>query len=84
MSSTSPVVLILGAGPNIGQHAADEFAAKGYKTALVSRSLTQNEKKDNQINIVGDLANPDSVPGIFSEVERTLGSPSVVIYNGEF
>lgn len=39
MASTTPVILILGSGPNIGQHLAQAFAAKGYKVALASRSI---------------------------------------------
>lgn len=82
MSNVSPIILILGAGPNVGQHVADEFAAKGYKIALVSRKVTGTDTK-NQINISADLSDPDSVSGVFSKVEAALGVPSVVVYNGE-
>lgn len=82
MSNVSPVILILGAGPNVGQHVADEFSVNGYKTALVSRNVTGKDN-ENQINIAADLSDPDSVPEIFSKVEAALGIPSVVVYNGE-
>ncbi|CAI7657635.1 unnamed protein product [Penicillium pancosmium] len=80
MSNVSPVILILGAGPNVGQHVADEFSANGYKTALVSRNVTGKDN-ENQINIAADLSDPDSVSEIFSKVEAALGIPSVVVYN---
>ncbi|KAJ5322875.1 hypothetical protein N7452_011164 [Penicillium brevicompactum] len=51
MSAQSPVILILGAGPNIGINVARVFAAKGYKVALASRSLKDQESTADQLNI---------------------------------
>src|ERR1700724_1286767 len=59
MPGTSPVILILGAGPNIGQAVARTFASKGYKVALTARSLREADSTDNQLNITSDFANPD-------------------------
>jgi NAD(P)-dependent dehydrogenase (short-subunit alcohol dehydrogenase family) len=83
MASTSPVILILGSGPNIGQHVASAFAAKGYKVALASRSHKEEDGNADQVHISADLSDPRSVKGIFSKVEVSLGLPSVVVYNGE-
>lgn len=83
MSSLSPVILILGSGPNIGQHVARAFAAKGYKVALASRKVNDKDNTQEQVNISADLSDPDSVVGVFSKVKASLGSPpSVVVYNG--
>lgn len=82
MSAQSPVILILGAGPNIGINVARVFAAKGYKVALASRSLKDQESTADQLNIPSDLSNPDSVVDAFSKVKAALGTPSVVVYNG--
>lgn len=41
MSSKHAVVLILGAGSNIGQNVARAFSSKGYKVALVARILKE-------------------------------------------
>jgi NAD(P)-dependent dehydrogenase (short-subunit alcohol dehydrogenase family) len=81
--STQPIALIIGAGPNIGQHAADTLVSKGYKVALASRSAKQDDSDSNQFNFQVDLANPSSIPELFSKVKAALGAPSVVIYNGE-
>ena len=80
--SSSPVILILGAGPNIGQHVAQAFAAKGYKIALTSRKA-KDESTGEQLNISSDLSDPKSVVDVFSKVKETLGLPSVVVYNGQ-
>ena len=79
----SPIILILGSGPNIGQHVARTFAAKGYKVVLASRRLKEEDSTADQVNISTDLSNPDSVISVFSKVKQLLGFPSVVIYNGK-
>jgi NAD(P)-dependent dehydrogenase (short-subunit alcohol dehydrogenase family) len=83
MPGMSPIILILGAGPNIGQAVARTFASKGYKVALAARSLKEADSTDNQLNITCDFANPDDVVNAFTRVKQVLGIPSVVVYNGK-
>ncbi|KAH8725389.1 hypothetical protein GQ44DRAFT_681122 [Phaeosphaeriaceae sp. PMI808] len=75
------IALILGYGPNIGQHVSRAFAAKGYKVAVASRSLKEEDKASNQLSFQADLSNPSSVQELFAKVKEALGVPSVVIYN---
>ena len=82
MASTSPVLLILGAGANVGAHVARSFAAKGYKVALASRSAKPDPSNPDQFNVASDLSDPSSVVDTFSKVKSSLGHPSVVVYNG--
>ncbi|KAK9350048.1 hypothetical protein V1523DRAFT_420987 [Lipomyces doorenjongii] len=81
MASVTPVILILGAGSNIGQHVARAFAAKGYKVAATARRLRESDSTADQLNIPGDLFDPNSVVDAFSKVKSSLGIPSVVVYN---
>ena len=83
MPGTSPVILILGAGPNIGQAVAKTFVSKGFKVALAARSLREVDSTENQLNITSDFANPDDVVNAFVKVKQVLGIPSVVVYNGK-
>jgi NAD(P)-dependent dehydrogenase (short-subunit alcohol dehydrogenase family) len=83
MPNTSPVILILGAGPNIGQAVARTFASRGYKVALATRSLNEADSTDNQLNITTDFANSDEVVNAFKKVSKVFGIPSVVVYNGK-
>jgi hypothetical protein len=83
MACTSPIILILGSGPNVGYYVARAFAAKGYKVVLASRRVKEEDSNADQVHISADLSDPYSVKGIFSKVEALLGLPSVVIYNGE-
>jgi NAD(P)-dependent dehydrogenase (short-subunit alcohol dehydrogenase family) len=82
MSSTSPVVLILGSGSNVGNHVAQTFAEKGYKVALASRSLKEEDSRPDRVHISSDFSDPQSVIKTFSKVRESLGVPSVVVYNG--
>ena len=82
MPGTSPVILIFGAGANIGQSVARAFAAKGYKVALAARKVKEADDTADQVNIPTDLTNPDSVVKAFTKTKSSLGIPSVIVYNG--
>jgi NAD(P)-dependent dehydrogenase (short-subunit alcohol dehydrogenase family) len=79
---SSPVALILGTGKNIGSSVAKAFAAKGYKIATVSRTAATDAPTEQQFHIQSDLADPNSVSGVFETVRKRFGEPSVVVYNG--
>lgn len=83
MAAKSPVVLILGAGPNVGQAIARTFASKGYKIALAARSLKEADSTDSQLNISSDFSKTDDVVNAFDKVKEVFGIPSVVVYNGK-
>lgn len=82
MSSTTPIALILGSGPNVGRSVAQALAAKGYKIAVASRKLKEGDSIKDQVHIASDLSDPNSVVNVFSKVKELLGIPSVVVYNG--
>ena len=82
MSKTSPIVLILGAGPNIGNAVAQAFASKGYRVALAARKATEANNTADKIHIQSDFTDSSSVVNTFSKVKSLLGIPSVVVYNG--
>jgi NAD(P)-dependent dehydrogenase (short-subunit alcohol dehydrogenase family) len=83
MTTTSKIVLILGAGANIGQGVARAFASQGYKVASTSRSAKNADESFEGVHIAADLSDPESVAGVFSQVKNSLGVPSVVVYNGK-
>ena len=83
MASTTPVLLILGYGANVGQSVARAFAAKGYKVAVTSRKANSKDDTADQVSIAADMSKPESIPEIFSKVRKALGTPSVVVYNGK-
>lgn len=82
-AAASPVILILGAGANVGAHVARAFAAKGYRVALTLSTSRDQETGTGDLYLQGDLADPGSVSEIFARVKDLLGPPSVVVHNGE-
>jgi NAD(P)-dependent dehydrogenase (short-subunit alcohol dehydrogenase family) len=78
----SRTALILGAGPNIGAALSNAFSALNYKIALASRSADASADTPNKIHVKVDLSHPESVKPAFEQVEKKLGVPSVVVYNG--
>jgi NAD(P)-dependent dehydrogenase (short-subunit alcohol dehydrogenase family) len=79
---STPVLLVLGAGPKIGLAVANSFAAKGYKVALAARSLQEGVGEDGFLRIKADFENAERVRDVFAKVRKELGIPSVVVYNG--
>lgn len=83
MATSSPILLVLGAGSNVGQTVAKTFAAKGYKVALAARKLNESDSTQDTLNIQSDFSDPSSVVTVFEKVKAKFGVPSVVVYNGE-
>jgi len=83
--TTSKILLIIGAGPNVGQHVAKVFASKGYKIATSARKPQSQLSEDTfkgDLYVQADMADPSSVAGLFAKVKEGLGVPTVVVYNG--
>lgn len=84
MTAKSPVALIIGAGPNIGQSLIRKFASKGFKVGVAARSVKESDSTDTQLNITSDFSKTEDVVKAFDKVKQAFGIPSVVIYNGKF
>lgn len=75
------IVLILGAGGNIGSHVGKKFASEGYKVAVASRSGTSADSA--YLPIKANLSSPSIIKDVFEEVKEGFGAvPNVVVYNG--
>ncbi|KAL2869511.1 uncharacterized protein BJX67DRAFT_347500 [Aspergillus lucknowensis] len=79
---TTPVALILGAGPRVGGSVAAKLASKGYSVAIASRSGTGNRTSEGYLSLQADFAKPETVPALFDAVKTAFqAAPSVVVYN---
>lgn len=76
------VVLILGAGANVGAKTAELFAKNGYKVALATRTVTHHKENTRDLVIQADFAEPSSIKSVFDEVKAKIGTPNVIVYNG--
>ncbi|KAI1753939.1 putative short chain type dehydrogenase [Xylaria castorea] len=80
--SSAKIILIVGAGPRLGQGIASRFRDGGYKVALAARSLSTGLSAEGTLEIKIDLADPTSLPQMFETVKQFWGVPNVVVYNG--
>lgn len=81
--SSSPVILIFGAGANTGLATAKKFAKEGYKVAAVSRNPSEELKAVSDLIVPADLKDPKTVEAAFEKVTKELGVPHVVVHSGE-
>ncbi|QPC76860.1 hypothetical protein HYE68_007612 [Fusarium pseudograminearum] len=77
----SPVVLIIGAGSNVGVSVAKAFLAKGHKVALASRSQNPETSTETELHIPTECSDPSSVVNAFAKTKSEFGIPTVVVYN---
>jgi len=77
----SPILLVLGAGRNVGINVTKLFAQHGYKTAVVARTPGSDLNDTADLVIKADLSKPATVTEVFKEVVSKLGHPNVVVYN---
>ncbi|KAK6217583.1 short-chain dehydrogenase/reductase SDR [Colletotrichum tabaci] len=82
----APVVLILGAGRNIGAGVAAHFSAAGYSVAVVTRSFPtpspSPDPKTGYLRIRADLSDVAQVRDTFAQARKHFGkAPRVVVYN---
>jgi NAD(P)-dependent dehydrogenase (short-subunit alcohol dehydrogenase family) len=83
MPPPPPILLILGAGPNIGHSISHLFTSSGYKVALASRSQKESDSTATHLHIPCDFSSTSSVTNAFTTVHKAFGIPSVVVYNGK-
>jgi NAD(P)-dependent dehydrogenase (short-subunit alcohol dehydrogenase family) len=77
------IALFLGAGKNNGAASVTSFKANNYKVAAVARNPVPEIRETADLVISADFSDPSCIAGIFEKVEKELGTPSVVIYNGQ-
>lgn len=81
MSST-PVLLLFGAGANTGVATAKKFAKEGYRVAAITGHPTAELKEAAHLILPAVWTDPSTIESVFERVTKELGTPHVVIYNG--
>ncbi|WP_226673552.1 SDR family NAD(P)-dependent oxidoreductase [Rossellomorea aquimaris] len=83
-------IVIIGAGKGISYEAAKNFGLKGYKVALVSRTLASLQKLESDLALQGitakgfqgDVSSASSMKDALSEVRAEFGDEiEVLLYN---
>lgn len=77
------ILLLLGAGANVGTAAVKMFHGAGYKVVSVARTIRPEVKAYSDLVLTADFSDASSIQGIFDKTEKEIGVPNVVIYNRE-
>lgn len=90
-SSKKPVIVVVGAGPGIGEAVARRFNAEGFVVALLARTEDKLQTMAQGINAeygqntaryyITDLRVEDSVIASFKKIREELGPVQVLVYN---
>ena len=83
------LIVVVGAGPGIGNHVAKKFGENNFRVVLISRNqeaLTQYvvELKSQGIeaySVVADAASTESVNTAFEQIKKEYGPVDVLVYN---
>ena len=86
---SNEVCVVIGAGPGMGIAVARRFGREGFRLALLVRKASSLEQYEDQLKAEGmnvqtfsaDAGDKDSLRNALSDVDKVLGSPSVLVYN---
>lgn len=81
------LALIVGAGSGLSAALARLFTREGMKVALAARNADKLQPLVDEIGGFAwpcDASNPDHVAGLFSALERQLGTPDLVVFNAGY
>lgn len=89
MDVNSKTALITGASSGIGAAMAKELAKKGARVILLARNEARLQQVQSEINASGaqahyyviDLADPDMVAHVATQIRTELGTPDILINN---
>ena len=77
-------VLIVGVGQGLSTSLARLCFSKGMKVALAARNVEKLEDLKKEVNAETykcDSSDIESVKNLFKEIDKTIGTPNLVIYN---
>ena len=82
---SKPLCVVAGVGPGNGLAFCNRFAGEGYRVALLARSFGRVQHyaqgREDIYPFACDLSDPGAIAHTFVEIESTLGTADVVIYN---
>src|SRR6266404_1383497 len=82
---SAPICLISGVGPGTGSALAKRFTEGGYRVALLARNEARLLALEKELVTAKgypcDVSDPAQIDRVASQIERDLGSSSVVIHN---
>lgn len=82
-------IVVIGAGPGLGNAIARRFGKEGYEVALIARnehSLASYKQELESLGIntsiyAADVTNIDAFDAAIDSMQKAMGTPDVVVYN---
>ncbi|MFG1402355.1 SDR family NAD(P)-dependent oxidoreductase [Xanthobacter sediminis] len=81
---TEDIAVIVGAGKGLSAALARRLRHEGFRIALVARNvekLAPLAAETGALALAGDVQNPQDVEAVFAAVDRSLGTPGLVVFN---
>ncbi|WP_334077861.1 SDR family NAD(P)-dependent oxidoreductase [Paenibacillus sanfengchensis] len=83
------LIVVVGAGPGVGNHVAKKFGVNHFRVVLVSRNQEALNQYVQELSsegieayaIVADAANPLSLTEAFDQIKGNYGTTDVLVYN---
>jgi short-subunit dehydrogenase len=82
-------LILIGAGPGLGNAVAKEFAAHDFRVALIARRAEKLQEYENELKAegyevmthTGDAAKPETLTAAIEAVRKAWGTPDALVYN---
>ncbi|MCM3728819.1 SDR family NAD(P)-dependent oxidoreductase [Neobacillus cucumis] len=83
------LIVVVGAGPGVGNHVAKKFGVNNFRVVLVSRNQEALDQYVNELSsegieayaVVADAASPASLTEAFDQIKKNYGTTDVLVYN---
>ncbi|MEM5008482.1 SDR family NAD(P)-dependent oxidoreductase [Priestia megaterium] len=83
------LIVVVGAGPGVGNHVARKFGVNNFRVVLVSRNQDALSQYVQELSlegieaydVVADAANPVSLTEAFDQIKKNYGTTDVLVYN---
>jgi len=83
------LIVVVGAGPGVGNHVAKRFGANNFRVVLVSRNQDALDQYVKELSsegietyaVAADAASPASLTEAFDQIKKNYGTTDVLVYN---
>lgn len=82
-------LILVGAGPGLGNHVAQKFGRQDFRVVLLARSESALQQYEAEFSKEGmevstqvvDASKPETLTAAFDRVKAQFGTPDVLVYN---
>jgi short-subunit dehydrogenase len=83
------LIVVVGAGPGVGNHVAKKFGVNNFRVVLVSRNRDALDQYVQELNsegietytVAADAASSASLTDAFEKIKKNYGTTDVLVYN---